>query len=448
MRSIFSALSRSPEYVQLQRALSSGDTPAVAAGVSGVHKCVLTAGLMKGFGKRALVVAADEAEAQRFTEDLKSLGLNPANYPLRDFNFRDSAVSSHEYERQRLRALSRLRDGSCDCIVSCIDAALQLTLGPEELDRRLFTLSSGQALSIDQLLSALTSCGSTREDQIEGPGQFSRRGGIVDFFSPTAPLPVRVEFWGDEIDSISSFDPATQRRTDPLPEVTLAPCTEVIPQNRAALIKRIEALSKSLRGKRAPKAKEILMAEAQKLADGLSIGCMDKYLPLVYERPATLFDYFNERDSLIVFSEGTRLKERVRTTLVQWSEDLTSYLEDGLLCKGLDKYSETWEYALSQAQRAPSFFMDVFARGTYEIPTKTLVNITVRQFPAWGGGVQLLQEDLSALLRQGRACVVLSGTERAGKALAEDLKQSGLPAAYIEDPSTAAKGTVLSLIHI
>ncbi len=442
MRSIFSALSRSPEYVQLQRALSSGDTPAVAAGVSGVHKCVLTAGLMKGFGKRALVVAADEAEAQRFTEDLKSLGLNPANYPLRDFNFRDSAVSSHEYERQRLRALSRLRDGSCDCIVSCIDAALQLTLGPEELDRRLFTLSSGQALSIDQLLSALTSCGYTREDQIEGPGQFSRRGGIVDFFSPNAPLPVRVEFWGDEIDSISSFDPATQRRTDPLPEVTLAPCTEVIPQNRAALIKRIEALSKSLRGKRAPKAKEILMAEAQKLADGLSIGCMDKYLPLVYERPATLFDYFNERDSLIVFSEGTRLKERVRTTLVQWSEDLTSYLEDGLLCKGLDKYSETWEYALSQAQRAPSFFMDVFARGTYEIPTKTLVNITVRQFPAWGGGVQLLQEDLSALLRQGRACVVLSGTERAGKALAEDLKQSGLPAAYIEDPSTAAKGTV------
>ncbi|MCI9542824.1 MAG: transcription-repair coupling factor [Acutalibacter muris] len=442
MRSIFSALSRSPEYVQLQRALSSGDTPAVAAGVSGVHKCVLTAGLMKGSGKRALVVAADEAEAQRFTEDLKSLGLNPANYPLRDFNFRDSAVSSHEYERQRLRALSRLRDGSCDCIVSCIDAALQLTLGPEELDRRLFTLSSGQALSIDQLLSALTSCGYTREDQIEGPGQFSRRGGIVDFFSPNAPLPVRVEFWGDEIDSISSFDPATQRRTDPLPEVTLAPCTEVIPQNRAALIKRIEALSKSLRGKRAPKAKEILMAEAQKLADGLSIGCMDKYLPLVYERPATLFDYFNERDSLIVFSEGTRLKERVRTTLVQWSEDLTSYLEDGLLCKGLDKYSETWEYALSQAQRVPSFFMDVFARGTYEIPTKTLVNITVRQFPAWGGGVQLLQEDLSALLRQGRACVVLSGTERAGKALAEDLKQSGLPAAYIEDPSTAAKGTV------
>ena len=442
MRSIFTALSRSPEYAQLQMALKSGGTPAVAAGVSGVHKCVLVAGLMRESGKKALIIAADEAEAQRFTEDLKSLGLSPANYPLRDFNFRDASVSSHEYERQRLEALSRLQNGSCDCIVSCIDAALQLTLGPEELSRRLFTLSSGQAMTIDQLLSALVSCGYTREAQIEGPGQFSRRGGIVDFFSPSDPLPVRVEFWGDEIDSLSSFDPGTQRRTDPLEEVTLAPCTEVIPQNKAALIKKIEALSKSLRGKRAPKAREILAAEAQKLSDGLNIGSMDKFLPLVYERPATLFDYFDEKDSFMVFSEGSRLKDRVRTTLAQWAEDLTSYLEDGLLCRGLDKYAETWEYALSQAQRVPSFFMDVFARGTYEIPTRTLVNIAVRQFPAWGGGVQLLQEDLSALLRQGRACVVLSGTDRAGRALADDLKQSGLPAAYIEDPTTAQKGTV------
>lgn len=442
MKSIFSALNCSPEYTQLQKALKSGAVPAVAAGISGVHKCVLTAGLLKESGLKALIIAADEAEAQRFTEDLQSLGLHPANYPLRDFNFRDSAVSSHEYERQRLEALSRLQNGSCDCIVSCIDAALQFTLGPEELSRRLFTLSSGQPLAIDELISALTSCGYTREAQIEGPGQFSRRGGIVDFFSPSAPLPVRVEFWGDEIDSLSSFDPETQRRTDPLDEITLAPCTEVIPQNTPALIKKIEALSKSLRGKRAPKAREILLSEAQKLTDSLHIGSMDKFIPLVYERPATLFDYFSEKDSLIVFSEGSRLKDRVRTTLMQWSEDLTSYLEDGLLCRGLDKYSETWEYALTQAQRVPSVFMDVFARGTYEIPTKTLVNITVRQFPAWGGGVQLLQEDLSALLRQGRACVVLSGTERAGRALADDLKQSGLPAAYIENPSTAARGTV------
>ncbi len=442
MKSIFSALSRSPEYRELSQALKNAGTPAVVAGVSGVHKCVLTAALSRESGRKALIIAADEAESQRFCEDLAALGLRPAQYPMRDLSFRDAAVSSREYERLRLEALTKLLGGQCDCIVACIDAALQFTIGPQDLKRRLFTLEAGQAMAIDSLLGALVSCGYTREDQIEGPGQFSRRGGIVDFFSPSAAQPVRVEFWGDEIDSISSFDPATQRRTDPLDAVTLAPCVEIIPENLPGLVKKIEALGKALRGKRAPKAREVLAAEAQKLQDGLHIGSMDKFIPLVYEKPATLFDYFPAEDGLLVFSEGAKLKERVRTALAQWSQDLASYLEEGLLCKGLDCYSETWEYALSQSERVPGVYMDVFARGTYEVPTKTLVNLTVRQFPAWGGGVQLLEDDLSALVHQGRACVVLSGTERAGRPLADDLKSAGLPAAYVPDPSTAQKGTV------
>ena len=443
MRAVFTALSRAPEYRELSQALKTGAMPAVATGLSGVHKCVLTAALCRESGRRALVIAADEAESQRFCEDLTALGLRPVQYPMRDMNFRDAAVSSREYERLRLEALSKLQSGECGCVVACIDAALQFTMGPEDLRSRLFTLSAGQSLSIEALISALVGCGYTREDQIEGPGQFSRRGGIVDFFSPSAAQPVRVEFWGDEVDSISSFDSITQRRTEPLDTVTLAPCVEVIPGDRAVLVKKIQDLAKTLRGKRAPKAKEILAAEAQKLAEGLHIGSMDKFLPLVYGRPATLFDYFSPEDSLMVFSEGSKLRERVRTTLAQWSQDLPAWLEEGLLCKGLDRYSETWEYALSQSEQVPSLYMDVFARGTYEVPTKTLVNCSLRQFPAWGGGVQLLEEDLSALVHQGRACVVLSGTQRAGTALAEDLKRSGLPAAYVEDPSTVQKGTVI-----
>ena len=129
----------------------------------------------------------------------------------------------------------------------------------------------------------------------------------------------------------------------------------------------------------------------------------------------------------MVFSEGNRLKERVRTTQVQWAEDLKAYLEEGVLCKGLDQYSEDWEYALTKAQAMPTLFLDVFARGSYEVPTRTLVNITVRQLPVWGGGTQLLTEDLSAFLSQGRACVVLCGTAQAAQAVADDLKAGGPP---------------------
>ncbi len=442
MKFIEQALGKSPEYNTLRKAVQAGALPGAVTGLSGIHKCAAIAALCHGTGRAALVIAGDEAEAQRFGQDLAALGMRPVQVPLRDFNFRDTAGASHEYEQQRIQALTRLQNGEADCVIACIDAALQYTLGPEELSARLSAIEAGMALKPEELLAALVNCGYTREDQIEGPGQFSHRGGIVDFFSPSAREPVRVEFWGDEVDSVSFFDPATQRRTDPAGRVSLAPCVEVLPRNTAALAKKIEKLAASLRGKRAPKAREVLAAEAQKLRDGLALGSIDKFISLVYDKPATLFDYFPPESSLLFFSEGNKLKERMRTTLWQWGEDVKAYLEEGLLCKGLDMYTETWEYALSRAEQAPSLFLDVFARGTYEVPTKTLVNMTARQFPVWGGGVQLLVDDLRALLAQKRACVVLAGTKRAGESLAQDLKQAGLPASYVDSPSTCQRGTV------
>ncbi len=443
MKFIDYALKRWPEYVALSKAVKKGSVPAAVTGLSGIHKCLFISALCGETGRKALVLAADEAEAQRFTEDLLALGRKPVLYPVRDMGFRDTVGASHEYERIRLKALSRLLDGSCDCVVACIDAALQYTIGPEELSDRMFHLETGMDLEIDNLLTALVKCGYVQEDQIEGPGQFSRRGGIVDFFSPGASNPVRIEFWGDEIDSISYFDPVSQRRTDPTDSVTLAPCVEVIPSDRGQLAKKIEKLASGLRGKTASKAKNILSGEIEKLKNGLHIGSMDKFITLAYLKTATLFDYFSSDDSLLFFSEGNKLKERVRTTLVQWTEDLKSFLAEGVLCKGLDTYSETWEYALAQAKTVPSLFLDIFARGSYEVPTATLINMSVRQLSVWGGGVQLLTEDLSSLLGQGRACVVLAGTQRAGTALAEDLKQAGFPVSYQDDPFAVARGTVV-----
>ena len=442
MKMIRGALKRWKDYGRLEQAVKEGAVPGAVTGLAGIHKCCLIASLCRETGRRGLVLAADEAEAQRFLEDLTSLGMAPVYYPLRDFNFRDRAVTSHEYERLRLEALSKLQEGLCDCVIACMDAALQYTISPQELKKRMFSLQAGDQLEIDGLLAALVNCGYTREDQIEAPGQFSHRGGIVDFFSPGSDAPVRVEFWGDEVDSLSNFDIASQRRTEAIPQVTLAPCVEVIPSKPEFLAQRIEKLASSLRGKTAPKAKEILHSEADKLKNGLRIGSIDKFLSLVYPETATLLDYFSPEDSLLFFSEGNKLKERMRTTLLQWGEDLKSFLAEGLLCKGLDKYSEDWEYALGKATQIPTLFLDLFARGSYEVPTKTLVNMTAKQLSPWGGSVELLVEDLRALLDQGRTCAVLAGTQRAGEALAEDLRKAGLPAAWVEDPSTGAPRTV------
>ena len=130
MKLIGNMLRRWPEYQTLAAAVKQGALPAAAAGLSGIHKCCVLAALCQETGRKALVLAADEAEAQRFSEDLFALGMRPALYPIRDFSFRDTAGVSHEYERLRLEALSQLQNGSCNVVIACMDAALQYTLSP------------------------------------------------------------------------------------------------------------------------------------------------------------------------------------------------------------------------------------------------------------------------------------------------------------------------------
>ncbi|WP_099204002.1 transcription-repair coupling factor [Scatolibacter rhodanostii] len=441
MRFIKHTLNQLTEYKELLSAFGQNKTPAVVTNVSGIHKCAFVAALAQDTSQTALLIAADEAESYRFNEDLTAMGLRSVVFPLRDFCLRDTTGTSHEYERERLKVLTLLQKGECDCVITCIDAALQYTIPPKELEKRMILIESGQETKPEIIVNALVQCGYTREDKIEGFGQFSHRGGIIDFYSPGSEAPVRIEFWGDEIDSLAYFDLDSQRRTEHLKSFTISPCVEVISENPSVTAKKIETLSASLRGKAAVKAKEILQSEAQKLRDGVYLGSTDKFISLIYPEIATLFDYF-ANSSFIVFSEGSRLKERMRNTLLQWGEDIKSYLSDGVLCKNLDTYTETWDYALQMAERIPSIFMDTFARGTYEVPTRTLVNVTARQLSPWSGGMQILEEDLQALLHQKRACLVLAGTEKAAKTVADDLKKAGLPASYIENPTTTAKGTV------
>ncbi len=442
MKFILNALKTAGEYKEISSAVGKNLLPGVITGVTGIHKCCYAYSLASEHRRRLLVIAADEAEAHRFMEDLASTGLSPALYPARDFSIREMAGASHEYERERLEALSRLISGDCNCVVACIDAALQYTIGPDELKGRIVEIKGNSSVSPEKVIEALVRCGYSKEVQIEGQGQFSQRGGIIDFFSPSDEFPVRIEFWGDEIDSISYFDLTTQRRTEAAEAVSIAPCVEVIPENNNILAKRIENLASSLRGKRASAAREVLAEEASKLRNNIYLSSMDKFITLVYDEISTLFDYFDD-ESLIFFSEGSKLKERMRTSLFQWSEDLKDYLDEGILCKGLEFYSKDWSDALGYAESLPSIFIDTFARGSYEVPTKALVNVTARQLSVWSGGIGLLEEDLRALLNLKRACIVLAGTEKNAKSVAEDLKAAGLPASFMENPSTAVKGTII-----
>jgi len=430
-----------PAYKSLCEDIRQGRTPVSVVGLAHIHKALVAAGLRHTLGRRVVVLVADEAEAARMTEDLAAFGLRTLPLPSRELYLRQTESASREYEQMRLGTLAAMAEGNYDCVVACMDAAAQYTIPPDTLLERTLEFTAGVRLPVDDLPTALAAAGYERCQQLEGPGQFAVRGGIVDVYPADSPAPIRMELWGDTVDTISYFDLLTQRRTESVEAVAVPPASEIMYDDPAALAAKIASLAATQRGKLAETVRQHLLADADRLRGGLRPSSVDKYIPLIYE-PANLFSYM--RDALVLVSEPAKVRERMRTYLWQLGQDVEALLTEGLLCRGLTDFAPSVEQVTALLEQRGTVLMDAFARATGDIRPRALYTVNARQLPVWSGRVELLTEDLQDLLSRRMACVVLAGSEeKAAAVLAEDLQKAGLPAIYARSPEAPIKGQVL-----
>lgn len=431
MKFLDNIFEQTEEYRVLSGAVEKNRFPCMATGLSAVHKAHLIHCMVNDSDKNALVLASDEAEAQKLCADLKSMGTSAIFYPSRDFTFRDIEGVSREFEHQRIGALYGFMTGQYKVIISCIDGALQYNIPKNVLEKSSVKIKSGTEISLEKISSALLASGYVRVEQVEGTGQFAVRGGILDFFMPSAPQPCRVEFWGDEIDTVSSFDIDTQRRTEYIDGFVITPSSEIIFDSAEEVSVKIEKKANSLRGKAAALAKPILYKEAEKLRTNRRIACADKFYSLIYEKPSNLFDYLR-KDSFVFVSEQPKLRDRMKAVMWQWGEDIKDYLTEGILCRGLDKFTGDLTDELNELSKKHTIFIDNYARGTCELPLKELVNFNIKQTSPWSGSLSVLCEDIDGMKPQGKKIVVLAGTEKFAENLFKDMLAAGYNAALLK----------------
>ncbi|MBP5743504.1 MAG: transcription-repair coupling factor, partial [Oscillospiraceae bacterium] len=213
----------------------SGGLPALISGLSAVHRANLAAALSLRLSRPLFVLTPDDTSAENFARDLQSmLGLPVQTLGLREFCFLPAEAVSRRTEQQRLTALHALAVSSAGVTpppvtVASVSAMLQRTIPAEILRKAAFSLRVGECVPLEDVLDALVRCGYERTEQVEGPGQFACRGGILDLFTPAEDLPVRMEFWGDDIDSMGFFDISTQRREENIDACTVLPAAEALP---------------------------------------------------------------------------------------------------------------------------------------------------------------------------------------------------------------------------
>ena len=419
-----------PEFMSLANTVLKNRLPAGVTGLSHIHKAHIIASMCMCLRRRAIVIVPDEAQATRLIRDMEGFGIKAVLFPARDFSFRTLETVSREYEYARLKTLDKMLSGDFDAAVLSAEAATQLTVPPARLMNSSFSVACGEDYDIEELSLSLINCGYTRSEQVDGQGQFAIRGGILDFYPPDANQPCRVEFWGDTVDSISMFDPETQRRTEHIEEIRVTPAREILCSDEM-----LSALIQKLISEKKPKgaALKSLSDDLDRLGGGMRLSSADKYMPLIYPDAASIFDY--ARGCMLFVCESFSVKDKLEAGSRLMNETLKGLFQDGVLCKGLDRYCLRPQDIVSIYEDMGAVYLDNLPRGSFDTGVKELITFSAKQISPWNGSLAAIVDDLNALrTKQGSSCAVLAGTDKAAKTLAEDLESEGIPALFCPVP--------------
>ena len=442
MTEITKSITYLKEYRELKKALEAGQTPALAVGLSPIHTAHLAAALGLDTDRPVLVLTDDDRAAARFSADLQGFAEKPVlQLPARDLVMADVAGVSRGYEHRRLAVLDALQGARF--AVASVQAAAQRTLPPAALESAVVTIAAGEEAPLEDLAQRLTRAGYERCIQVEGTGQFSVRGGILDVFPPQAEHPYRVEFWDDEIDSIATFDVGSQRRLEQVDRVRCLPCMETLPHlapgGAAGLAKAVLGTLSTRRKKHAELAAN-LERDAERLRETGSLPAADKYLPLVYPEMATALDYLPE-NALVLIEDTPRLRDAARDFLARIADDVTALLERGEMPPGLDGYALDFA-GLCRVPRA-ILRLDSFLNNVPELAPQHLENFIANQMNAYGGNLDMAAADIRSYTQQGRAVAVVCGSELRCRNMCDALTDAGVPAQVSDLLPRAGHVTVL-----
>ena len=428
MDMLLTALQSLPEYQTLLD-YTRDQRCAAVTGISQICRSHIIAGLYRHTDKPVMVICQDDAAAKRLQSDLKCfLNIDVPALCSREFTLFDSSVVSRAWEQKRLRQLYELAAGNARLQIMTWDAMSQRTIPPEVLKNAAFTLKTGEQYDPQELIEKLIRLGYSRFSMVEGPGQFAVRGGILDIYSPAADCPVRIEFFGDELDVMGSFDPVTQRRSDNIDHYTVLPVGEtqprLHPKGISGLCNNISALISAQKRRKYVNDKLIrtLEQDLDKFQNDLSNPAADRYMAYIYPEFTCAMDYF-PADSIIAVCDHSTLHRTARGATEALGLQLDNLLQDGFMAGELCDFACQWEDFCQILPTRTTLYLDTFAGSAYpeNCPPKTLLPITAKQLPGYGGSLDTAVSDLSHYQTIGFSSIVLCGSRNRAQMLQEML---------------------------
>lgn len=423
MKGLYQYLREKEDINSVIEGISLGLKEQLVAGLSGTARSFFISLIDRAVKKKTIIITHQLLHAQQLYDDLIEFSDSSHIYlyPVNELIASEMAIASPELRAERIRSLTSWLRAETGILIAPI-AALKRMLPPISYwNKYQIEIEDEGILELDETIAKLIDMGYERTDMVSSPAEFSVRGGIIDIYPITEKDPIRLELFGDEIDSIRYFDAGTQRSLEEkITSITIGPAKELLLTKEDMLrgSERLEkALSQALKKMKASKDKEKLIEtieyDISRLKDGETFEAMYKYSEYFYDEVSSLLDYL-PKDGLLIFDEMGRIQESAQQLDKEEVEFFTTLLEQQQVLPGM-KFSFDWT-AIKEKFQQQKIYMSVFLRHIPNTQPENIVNISSRAMQEFHGQMPLFKSELERWEKSNFSVIILTeNRERAEK---------------------------------
>ena len=400
-------------------------SPIAISGLSDVSKVNVISAILESTKRKICVVTYNEIQAKKLVKDLKYFFKHVYFFPKREIAPYDYIAESKDLPYERIAVLNKivLQEKSREpiIIVTTIEAAMQSMISKEELYENIVDFKVGQSYLIEELKQTFVKLGYERNNLIEGQGQFSIRGGIVDV-GLSDKVGVRIEFWGDEVDSIRYFKIDSQRSTEMIQNITIFPAHEFITNDVSKAIKKIEENYQNVD------------EDIELIKNGESISKIDKYFNEFYEQQDYFLDYLSEK-YLIFIDENSKIEQRKENIIIENNNLIKSLVEKERTVPEAIKNVSNFEYDYSKKQI-------IYLEQNDIIKNILKFSFSTREINYYKAEIDLLISDLKEYAKKNKV-IILGGNETTSQKVCELLKEREVNYKYSEEIKEVNPGDIV-----
>ncbi|WP_068675830.1 transcription-repair coupling factor [Oceanobacillus sp. Castelsardo] len=418
MKGINQYLQSKEDIQSVINGITSGMNEQLVAGLSGSARSMLVSVINQSITKPVLLVTHQLVHAQSLYDDLVVL-VGEGNvhlYPVNELIASEIAFSSPELRSQRIEALTEWTKNKSGILIAPVAALKRILPPPNYWNKYQLTFTLGEEIDIEQYLTFLIDMGYERASMVTTPGEFSKRGGIIDIYPLTEENPIRIELFDEEIDSIRFFDAETQRSLSKLDEIIIKPATELLLTDQdimAASGKLEDALAVSLKKMKKSEIKEhlieVIEEDISRFKNIERFQEMYKYIGYLYDEPASLLDYLT-KDGLVILDEMSRVQETAMNLDTEEAEWYSSLLESGKMVQN-SRFSYDWQAVIDNMSQQ-RLYMSVFLRHIPNTNPQNIVNLSSRVMQEFHGQMHLFKNELLRWEKGGFSVVILAPDEQ------------------------------------